>query len=150
MADTNFSAAVSAWVMQTQQRAEAVFRESAQRVIAEMQKPVGAGGNMPVDTGFLRASLQISTDKPASMTAVNKGEQRHFIPKPAVLTIATVKYGQTIYASYTAEYASFVNYGTSKMQGRHFVETAAQKWPQIVAKVAGELQSRASGSTPAT
>lgn len=147
----NFAAQVSDWVRQTEQRMEAVFRESAQRVISDMQTPVAAGGNMPVDTGFLRASLQVGTDGPAPMTRGRPAEGGSYIysPTAAALAIGGAEIGQTIFASYTANYAGFVHYGRAGKPGRQWVTMAAQRWPQIVAAVAGELQSRAASRSAA-
>lgn len=140
----SFSSQVNDWVRQTEQRVEAVFRESAQRVISDMQTPVAEGGNMPVDTGFLRASLQVGTGGPAPMTRGRpaEGGSYAYAPTAAALAIAGAQIGQTIYASYTANYAGFVHYGRAGKPGRQWVTMAAQRWPQIVAAVAGELQSR--------
>lgn len=141
-----FSAQVDAWIRQSEQRFEAVFRESAQRVIAEMQKPVGAGGNMPVDTGFLRASLLATTGSPPQIRKDHVPEKgASYLGDDAAgqvaLVIAGAGIGQTIYACYTAAYAAFVEYGTSKMAGRGFVRLAAQRWQQIVDQVVSEVRS---------
>jgi hypothetical protein len=141
----NFAAAISDWARQTEARMAAVFRESAQRVIEDMQSRV------PVDTGFLRASLQVTLDGPVPMSRPRPAGTTHaYALTAAVLAIAGAQVGQTIFASYGAAYAAHVNYGTSKMAGRQFVGLAAQRWPAIVAEVAAEAQSRASGSTPGT
>ena len=47
---------VDEWVKETQRRIEAVVKTAAQSVATESNKAVGAGGQMRVDTGFLRAS----------------------------------------------------------------------------------------------
>src|SRR5690606_12512139 len=54
-----FSGQVDDWVLATEKRLTAVLRESTRRVIEVMQTPVNEGGNMPIDTGFLRASLVV-------------------------------------------------------------------------------------------
>lgn len=152
---SSFAASISDWVKETKQRQDAVFKESAQRVIEQMQTPVGAGGAMPVDTGFLRASLQVSTEGPQPINpAARPVEGRTYSIGPVALTIAGAELGATLYATYGAAYAAHVNYGTSSMQGRQFVGLVAQQWPGIVTQVCVELQSRsggaASGNTPAT
>ena len=72
---STFSAQVSAWVRMSERRIETVFKEAAQDVISEMQE-VGpsvanpdshGGGNMPVDTGALRASLQAALNQPSNV-----------------------------------------------------------------------------------
>ncbi|PLU26093.1 hypothetical protein BMJ27_34720, partial [Sinorhizobium medicae] len=51
MATLSFSAAVAQWADKVEGAVEAIFKESAQEVVEEMQKPVGQGGRMRVDTG---------------------------------------------------------------------------------------------------
>ena len=61
MAQGSFSATVSEWVAKTKQRQEAVYKGSAQTIVSYMQTTRAAGGNLRVDTGFLRASLIATT-----------------------------------------------------------------------------------------
>ncbi len=147
MAD--FLSQVTDWVRQTEQRVEAAFRESAQRVIADMHARV------PVDTGFLRASLQVSTTAPVPADrGPTEGTTYAYNPTAATLAIAGAQIGDTLFASYSAVYAARINYGfvgtdalgrTYNQQGRHFVELAVQRWPQIVDEVCRELQARSGG-----
>ncbi|ACL61752.1 HK97 gp10 family phage protein [Methylobacterium nodulans] len=143
----DFQSQVSEWVRQTEERLTAVFRESAQRVISDMQSRV------PVDTGFLKSSLQVSTDAPVPADRKPPpGAAPAYNPTAATLAIAGAEIGDTLYASYSAVYARRVNYGfvgtdslgrTYNQAGRHFVGLAAQRWPQIVAEVCAELQASA-------
>lgn len=128
-----FAADIDDWVKQTQALLEAVFRQSAQDVIEYMQMPVAEGGNMPVDTGFLRASMQVSLEGVRPMTQANPGGPKYtYNPEAAALVIMGAKLGDTIFASYTANYAAHQNYGTESFAGRHFVGLAAQRWQTIV------------------
>lgn len=140
----SFAAQVNDFVRQTRRRMEAVFRESAQRVVTEMQTPVAQGGNMPVDTGFLRASLRITKDAPLPMGLGRTDDAKTyaFNPTAASLVIAGAGIGDTLFASYTANYAGFVHYGREGRPGRQWVTMAAQRWPAIVAQVSAELQGR--------
>lgn len=148
MAD--FTSQVSAWVRETEARMAAVFRESAQRVISDMQ------GRVPVDTGFLKSSLQVSTTAPVPADrSPDAGGVAAYNPTAATLAIAGAEIGDTLFASYSAVYAPRINYGfvgtdalgrTYNQAGRHFVELAAQRWPAIVAQVSGEAQARAGGA----
>ncbi|AWN47132.1 hypothetical protein DK419_13095 [Methylobacterium terrae] len=148
MAD--FLSQVTDWVRETEGRIKAAFQESAQRVIEDMQRRV------PVDTGFLRASLQVSNTVPVPADrSANEGTAYTYNPNAAALVIAGAKIGSTLYASYTAVYAARVNYGfvgtdalgrTYNQQGRHFIELALQRWPQIVDEVCRDLQSHVTGS----
>lgn len=152
MQRVNFDAAVSAWVKQTQARMTAVFRESAQRVIEEMTTPVGAGGNMPVVTGFLRASLRVSIGGNPLLKTINNPSRAVVAFAPTYsLTLASAKIGDVITAVFIANYAQriengFVGTDASGREynqgGRHFVKLAAQRWPTIVRQVCAELRNR--------
>lgn len=139
----SFSAQVNEWVKQTEQRTDAVFRESTQRVVSKAQQSV------PVDTGFLRASVRASLKAmpPIDTTATRvAGKTFGYDPGQITLTIAQAKAGvDVIYVGWTANYAAFVEYGTSRMAPRAYVQRAAMLWPSIVNQVAQEARAR-SGS----
>ena len=136
----NFGAQVDAWVMATKERAEAVFRESTKRTVSIAQAAV------PVDTGFLRASIRASTSAMPTLSAARPSSGS--FPNGAgdvVLTIAGAQLGQTIFVGYTANYAIYVEYGTSRMAPRGFVARAAQQWQATVNAVTADAKSRAAG-----
>lgn len=140
MPDSSFTAQVSSWVRDVEGVLEAIFRESSKRVIEDMLVPVGAGGSMPIRTGFLRASLLASTTAMPTLTRRNEGNVIvAFDAGPVTLAIAGADLGETIFAGFTAVYAAAVNYG----RGYLFLEKAAQKWPAIVSQVEAELLQRA-------
>ncbi len=89
----SFTAQVNAWTKATEARMSVVFKQSAQDVFALAQKPVAAGGNMPIDTGFLRGSLQ---------TGLN-GSEGVSGPDAYVLAIAEANLGDTILGGWTAD-----------------------------------------------
>lgn len=159
----SFSGQIDDWVRETEQRMTAVFRESVQRTLSNAQQGV------PVDTGYLRASLQVSLQ---SMPRIEKNTSiktalteagaafaggRGQMPNRArgagffqptgdyVLTVARATIGDTVYAGYTASYAIFVEFGTSKMAGRAFVARAAMQWNATVQQVSQELKGRVVG-----
>jgi hypothetical protein len=128
-----FGAQVNAWARKSERRLEAIFKESAQRVIEQAQTPRGAGGNMPVDTNFLRASGQ------ASLTGWPSGPSRQDESPGQFdysITIAGARIGQTIYFGWTAEYARYME------QRYSFMRSAAQNWGSIVNAVTREAQVR--------
>lgn len=141
----NFSAQVSDWVRETEGAVEAVWKQAAQEVVNEAQRPRASGGRMRVDTGFLRASLMAST---ASVPPINPGA----VPADGGLyswaetdigaTIVGADLGQTLYFGWTAAYAAHREYGARGQAPDAFVRTAAQRWPSIVAEVEGRLASR--------
>jgi HK97 gp10 family phage protein len=137
----SFGAQIDNWVRESEQRMTAVFRESTKRTISIAQS------NVPVDTGFLRASIRASL---AAMPHISeeKPSPGSYVPPDLTMTIAGAKIGETIYVGYTASYAGYVEYGTSKMAPRAFVGQAAIQWPEIVKKVVDDLKGRVAGVGP--
>lgn len=123
----DFSKSIDNWVKQTDQRIEAVFKLSATELLRTAQR------NVPVDTGFLRSSLMVSINGEVPPANRSQGAPR---PGPNIsVVINGAKLGDTIVAGYTANYALFVEYGTSKMAPRRYLGRAVAQWPQIVERV---------------
>lgn len=143
MAQASFSAAVGAWVAETKERMVAVRNIAAERTIEFMQNPVGRGGNMPVDTGFLRASLQASIGRAAFVPRANPGAGS-FAYEPGEVTMVLIRARITdpVEVVYTANYARHVEYGAMGRPGRAFVRLAAQTWQRNVDLAAAELRTR--------
>ncbi len=140
---TNFTAEIDSWIAKTKGAKEAIFKESAQRVVDIMQTPTAKGGNLPVDTGFLRSSLQGSINAPKTgQVKKPDGPAFRYNPQQITMSIVNAKPGDSIYFTYSAAYARHVHYGTSRMSGRPWVSLAAQQWPQIVNSVVQDLKSR--------
>ena len=93
-----------------------VFQQSLGDVMDAAQQAV------PVDTGFLRASLA---------SEVN-GARLAEGPDSYTLAIAATDLGDVARFAWTAEYAAHVEFGARGRPGRHFVGQAAAQWPQIV------------------
>ena len=137
MAQRDFTAVVESWVFETQARLNAVRRESTQRIIGIMQTPVGAGGAMPILTGYLRASLQVTIGGPVPASRVRpEGDSFDYDDSAFVLTIAGAAAEETIFATYGANYARFVE------EKRGFVRLAAMRWQSVVTEVVAELKTR--------
>lgn len=142
-----FAAQITAWVAETKERQEAVFRESAQRVVEQMQRVGpsvanpggGEGGAMPVATGFLRASLVLALGSPApAIREPPAGEARYnYDASQPAIVLAGASITDKVYATYTANYAVYANYRNQ------FVGFAADQWPRIVAEVCQEASERA-------
>lgn len=137
MANLSFGAQIEEWVKETEQRMTAVFRESARRTIST------AISYTPVDTGFLRASVRVSTQSMPQVDPKATGTGTAAPGGDYVMAIAVAELGQTIYAGWTAAYGPYVEFGTSKMAPRAFVGRAAAQWGAIVRQVSQELKSRA-------
>ena len=156
-----FSAQVDEWVKATEQRMEAVFKQSTQRVFEEVRKTEAKGGTIPVITGHLRNSFQASTNGPIPIDPASKpvkgasyDKTGDALPGPVTLVITGAKLGQTIWGCFTAAYAARMEYGftgedalgrTYNQAGRGFVRLAAQKWQRIVEDVVAELKKQAGG-----
>jgi hypothetical protein len=150
--EQKFSARVDEWVRATKQRQTAVFRDSCQRVLAEMQKSTAKGGNMPVDTGNLRNSLLGSTSEVPVMRDEKTATEDQVvlsldveIPPPVELTIAKLELGDTFYAGYTANYARDRHYMNTDMPGGMWRDLAVQRWPEFVNASARDLRRRVTG-----
>jgi hypothetical protein len=152
MAQQSFTAQIDAWATKVEKRLEFVFKEAAQRVIEDMQRvgpsvanpDGGAGGHMPVDTGFLRASLVVSINSiDAGIKVAPKDVWTHtYDESGTTMIILGAKLGDSIFAVYTAAYARRMEYEGAGGTGYGFVRLAAQKWQSVVATVVREAQAR--------
>lgn len=139
MAKTNFAKQVGAFVAKSPGRMTAVFRQSAQDVIEEAQEPRGSGGNLPVDTGFLRNSGQAALNNTPSGESIKPKDYAGgtWSADEAALIISRAKIGDRVIFGWTANYAEY-------MERRYgFVRLAVQNWPDIVRKNAKQLEQRA-------
>lgn len=121
-----FAAQVDAWVRETEDRIERVFKTAAQFVIEDVSM------RTPVDTGTLRASWTVTLDAPLPLRDDIRPNSIPNVPQDYKLAIAGAGIGTTIYASFVAGYAVHVEYGTSKMTPRAMVRGAAQMWQSHV------------------
>lgn len=121
---TTFTAQIKAFADKSKEKIEAVVKQSAQEVFSIAQTPKAQGGRMPVDTGFLRSSLIASLNG----STVGSGSDAY------VMAVAGAELGDVIFAGWTAKYARFQEYGTSRMPGNFYMLGAAQQWQAIVAR----------------
>lgn len=147
MAQGRFSSQVSAWVAETKDRRDRVYKTSAQRIIALMQTPRSQGGNLRFDTGFLRASLVVTLSDTLPQQTFKPDGVDHFSYDAAAtsLVIAGAQIKDPITAVYTANYARPREYGARGQTPDRFVALAAQRWQEVVNQVCAEAQSRAGG-----
>lgn len=133
----SFQATIDRWVLETKQRQEAVFKNAAEAVAEDVID------RTPVDTGFLRASLQASlVEAPAIDPKARpaKGVKGIAPPSNYSVVIENATLGQTVYMGFTAAYARHVEYGARGKQGVGMVRLAVQQWPQHVAKAVREAK----------
>ncbi len=138
----SFSAVVDDWVNAVPERVEAVRKQAFQETIKIAQKPRAKGGNMRVDTGFLRASGQVTLNTPLLTTEANpykpgKGVQVRYNNMDVSVKIASATPKDKMYFSYTA------NYAVPRERKDGFVRVAAAQWPATVRRVANNLARRA-------
>lgn len=148
MAQKSFSAAVSAWVAKVKERRQDVFQEAAQDVVEAMQEPVAEGGNMPTKTGFLRSSLMAGLGQTNFTLRANpdpKGVYSYEGSAVALVIAEAAETGQRVEAVYTANYGKVANYGGENRPARHFVDLAAQRWPQLVEAACERVKQRSGG-----
>lgn len=125
-------------------------RGNSKRAFGPISSP-GGSGRLPVDTGFLRASLQVSIGE-ALPQLIDTPEEGSFSWDAGAVMLALdgAKLSDTVLAVYTAKYARRIEYGfrgkdklgrTYNQAGTRFVALAAQRWPQIVAQECAKAQA---------
>jgi hypothetical protein len=148
---SDFAAQIDAWATESADRLERIWKASSQELgsIANRNPP------LPVDTGFLRASFQASTEAMPSINSKATNKDRNAAPSDfgqISAVIATATLGQTVYMGWTAAYAMRLEFGFSGVDslGREynqppigFARLAAAQWPSIVSSVVAEAKSRA-------
>lgn len=124
-----FIADVSAWADKTKEQMLRVAKQSIQDVVEQAQTPVAQGGDMPVDTGFLRNSLEVTT---RGVTLEG--------PDSYVLGLSALELGDPFNVAWTAEYSIARHYlvGTTKGGGL-WRDKAAQRWEGIVQANAAKI-----------
>jgi hypothetical protein len=133
----NFSATVEGFVTETEKRMRALAMQSTQDLIEEVQTPVGKGGKMRVDTGFLRASGQMSlTGIPSGPVRGDPDKKYAWNNATAIADFAGFTLGQTIYFGWTANYAKY----REAYDG--FLISGIQNWQTIVNRVAAQIIAR--------
>lgn len=139
--ENKFSAQLNKWANQTSRDLELIFRESAQELFSDAQTPVAQGGNMPVDTGFLRNSFVSGLNGFTSLT----GSDAY------VAVIAGAKLGDVVFGGWTAAYAARIEFGfsgqdslgrTYNQDGMGFARKAAMQWQEIVKRNAAEVRAK--------
>lgn len=144
----SFAATVGDWATRVEGALEAVFKESAQELVSQLDQlladmvydqPQAGGYNR---TGFLRASLMASTEAMPALTRDNPGAPVPADLGPVVLVINGADLGDTLYLGYTANYGAYVHYGARGAAPRPWVTLVAQRWIMIVEAKAAEVKQR--------
>lgn len=132
-----FSDAVREFVVISGKNADVVLRNSVDELYKEVIRTKMHGGNLPHDTGNLGRSVAISKHAmPRVDTETLEYDTQDYSP-----VVFSVDAGDTVYIGVQAAYGPRMEYGfvgtdskgrTYNQSGNHFVEKAADKWPQIV------------------
>lgn len=144
-----FAAVTGEWVATVKEAQEAIFRESAQEFVAQLNSQITA---MIYDqpqpdgyarTGFLRASLVASTEALPNLLDDNGSPVAADAHMGAiVLVINGWEPGQSVFLGYTAQYGARLHFGytgpdsmgrTFNQPPRPWVTMVTQRWAEIVA-----------------
>jgi hypothetical protein len=100
----------------------------------------------PRDTGFLANTLEASLDGPQTIRPDARppaDAKKGSYPAPAdyALVISNATIGATIFGSFGAAYARYVEYGTKFQNPAAMVRLSAQVWPLHVADAIREAKA---------
>lgn len=123
---TEFSVDISKWAKKTEKNIDRFMLEFTQDLAEEVVT------NTPVDTGFLRASWTATVNIPdisteGAQTGGNAEQASSQALTRMTANLIGVKGGDTVYYTNNANYGIFVEYGTSRFEGRAFVRNAVSK-----------------------
>jgi hypothetical protein len=117
-----FTDAIEAWAAKVQRQMETVARDSIRDVIADAQRPVTQGGNMPVLKGNLRNSLTVEM-RIGRVSGANAHD----------VALSGYQLGDNVLAGWTSNYALARHYQVGTQGGGGmWRDAAAQKWTRIV------------------
>jgi hypothetical protein len=133
------------WVRKQKELSRAVLQASAQELArrANLQGPSvargggGAGGRMPIDTGFLVNTFAAQIGgMPSGPSRPGEGSPGDW-EVPTTLVIAGMKAGDTLFMGWTAAYAR-------RQEERYgFMKGAAAQWQSVVDGVVADARARA-------
>jgi hypothetical protein len=137
-----FYAQVDAWAKKSVNRMLYVRNTAITAVINDAQTPVAKGGRMRVDTGFLRASGQLSlTGMPsgpvrgdANAKPFEYGDGTKITPVALILVQASL--GTNIFWGWSADYAR------ARESKDGFLRLAVQRWPEYVDNAVRDAKAR--------
>ena len=131
MSNAKFVADVRAFADKTADQMLRVARQSIQDVVRQAQTPVAQGGDLPVDTGYLRNSL---------ITTV-RGVEGGGGANSYVLGLSRLELGDPFQVAWTADYAIPRHYMVGVGQGGGlWRDKAAQRWSGYVERNARLVQ----------
>jgi len=131
-----FIADVTQFANKTADQMLRVAKQSIQDTVRAAQVPVAQGGDMPVDTGFLRNSVTASILGGASASGnPDAGKNSETSNDAVILALSSLELGDPFQVAWTAEYAIARHYMVGVGQGGGlWRDKAAQNWSTVVAK----------------
>lgn len=114
---------------------DALARQTCQQISLNVVR------DTPVDTGFLRSSWQPSIGQPRSGKGKENDDGARVVSAVA-LTSAQMRAGQKFWMVNNANYANYVEFGTSRMRARLFVTRNVKRAKSVVSRIARELGAK--------
>lgn len=151
MSNVSFGAAVAGWVHDVQGLAEDIFKESVEELVNTASETIPQGGNLPIDTGALRASVLLSTTAMPMVRESEDGASTTLNPSQIETVLEGVVLGDTVFVGWTAAYAYRIEFGFTGVDslGRYYesrpygyVRRAAQDWQEIVNRSARRASAK--------
>lgn len=118
----SFTASIDAFIAKSNARIEYVIKDASQRLIEDVQTPRAKGGNMRVDTGFLRNSGMARIGGLPSGEEKNSGTPVNWDASETITTINRLRVGEKLYFGWVA------NYAQPRENQDGFMRRAAQNW----------------------
>lgn len=132
----SFKADIDAFIRKSEDLTLAVVKDAAKAVHDEAQTPVAKGGNMRVDTGFLRNSMVAALNQLPSGEDVNLGAVvGDYNPAPVLIVIESAKMGDKINMGWTA------NYARHRETHDGFARSAVMNWQRHVSNAVMKLKA---------
>lgn len=126
---------IDEWVKKADGRLTAVTKTAAQAVATQANEPVAKGGNMRVDTGFLRNSIKAQVGgTPRGPSDASK--ERQGDAEAVETTIARWDTNKPLIIGWTASYAQHREVRDG------FLEAELQKWQDHVESAVKEAKQR--------
>lgn len=120
----DFAAQIKDWTNRTEEKMEGVFKKTAELLFE------GVRNNTPVDTGNLKASFIEMINAVPQIDPGLDGKKKRAVARPSA--IPNAKLGDTITGGFSANYAGYVEFGTSRQPARGMVRLAVQRFPEFV------------------
>ena len=142
----NFGDQVNKLARRYEGRMRAIARTAVQDTVSMAQRTRGSGGQMPIDTGFLRASIQAAIHAMPSGPTTNEGGHGGKRKYPSMesaagepVSVTLLRWhpnnGDPLFVGWTAAYAR-------AMEAKYgFMRLAAGKWESTVKKAVRKVEN---------